>query len=69
MPHERIAMSCPPVMHPLPVPLRLDQAGAFQMPQMSRDFRLHDAQRVGQLADARLSAGEEIEQTQARRIS
>src|SRR5919198_772565 len=69
MPHQRVAMLCPAVMHPFTIPARFDQPSAFKMPEMPRYSRLHHAQRVGQFTNARLAACEQVQQSQPRRIA
>ncbi len=59
----------PAIMRPFAITPRLDQTRALEMPQVTGNFRLDDAQRIGQLANTGLAAGQEIEQTQSRWIS
>jgi hypothetical protein len=58
---ERIAVACQLVMHPFPVSARVDQAGAFQAREMTRDLGLIDAERAVQIADADFTVREEIQ--------
>lgn len=68
MSNQRIAVPGPAIMDPFSVAPRLDQAGAFEMSQVSRDFRLHYPECIGQLANACLAACEQIQQPQPCRI-
>jgi len=61
VPHERIAVLRPAIVHPLAVAARIDQAGPLQPGQMSLHLRLNQAKCVAQFADTRFSAGEQIQ--------
>jgi hypothetical protein len=68
MANERIAVLRPAIMRPFAIMPRLDQTRALEKPQVTRHFRLDDAERIGQVANTGLTAGQEIEQTQSRWI-
>jgi len=52
---EWISLLRPAVMHPFSIAARFHQTGALEVREVSRHFRLHHAQCVGQFADARLA--------------
>jgi hypothetical protein len=66
---QRITMTRPAIMHPFPIAVRFHQAGALEESEVPGHFRLDHAKRVRQFANARLTAREQIEQTQPRWIS
>ena len=66
--HERIAVLREPVIHPLPVPSRIDEARAPHQGEMARDLRLLELERVVQIADADLAAGQKVQQAEPRRV-
>jgi hypothetical protein len=47
-------------MHPFTVAPRFHQAGSRQVSQVTRYFRLHYAQSIGQLADTGFAGREQI---------
>ncbi len=55
----------PAIIRPFAIPPCVHQTGAFQLSQMSRHFRLDEAERISQVANAGLAAGQQIEQTQS----
>ena len=52
------------VVHPAPLPPRGDKAGAAEVGQVARNFRLADSEGLDEIADAYLLVGEEVEQAQ-----
>ena len=66
--NKRIAMLHPAIMHPFAIATCFHQADPLQVSQVTRHFRLHHAQRIGQFADTGFARGEQVQQTQPRRI-
>lgn len=58
----------PAVVRPFPVTACFHKSGVFEMREMTRHFRLHYAQGIGQFADTGFAAGQQVQQTQPRRI-
>jgi hypothetical protein len=52
------------VVHPAPLAARRDDAGAPQIGEVARDFRLADPQDFDEIADANFSVGNEVQKTQ-----
>lgn len=64
MANEGVAMPGEPVMHPFPIPARLDQSGVSQLREMPRYLGLVDAEGAVQVANADFLVREQVQQTQ-----
>ena len=51
----------PTIVHPFPVSPGLDESGAFEIREMSRNLRLDYVEGVSQMTDAHLAARKEIQ--------
>ena len=60
MAHQWIALPREAVVHPFPIALYVDEAGAPQPGQMTRDLGLIEPQGAMEIADTNVAFGQEV---------